>query len=44
LDSFSAGTLHELADKFRDDKSSYAYERIVLSLLTPLKRSRAKAA
>jgi DNA topoisomerase-1 len=44
LDSFSAGTLHELADKFRDNKSSYAYERIVLSLLTPLKRSRAKAA
>ena len=44
LDSFSAGTLHELADKFRDSKSNYAYEQIVLSLLTPLKRSRAKAA
>lgn len=43
LDSFSAGTLHELADKFRDSKSNYAYERIVLSLITPLKRSRAKA-
>ena len=44
LDSFSAGTLHELADKFRDSKSNYAYEQIVLALLTPLKRSRAKAA
>jgi DNA topoisomerase I len=44
LDSFTAGTLHELADKFRDSKSKYAYEQIVLSLLTPLKRSRAKAA
>ena len=43
LDSFSAGTLHELAQKFRDSKSNYAYEQIVLSLITPLKRSRAKA-
>ena len=43
LDSFSGGTLHELADKFRDSKSNYAYEQIVLSLITPLKRSRAKA-
>ncbi|HEX4748016.1 MAG TPA: DNA topoisomerase IB [Bryobacteraceae bacterium] len=43
LDSFTAGTLHELADKLRDSNSNYAYERIVLSLLTPLKRSRAKA-
>lgn len=42
LDSFSAGTLHELAEKFRDSKSNYAYEQIVLSLITPLKRSRAK--
>jgi DNA topoisomerase-1 len=42
LDSFTAGTLHELADKFRDSKSNYAYEQIVLSLLTPLKRSRVK--
>jgi DNA topoisomerase-1 len=44
LDSFSAGTLHDLADKFRDSKSNYAYEQIVLSLLTPLKRSRAAKA
>jgi DNA topoisomerase-1 len=44
LDSFTAGTLHDLAAKFRDSKSNYAYEQIVLSLLTPLKRSRAKAA
>jgi DNA topoisomerase-1 len=43
LDSFSAGTLHQLADKYRDSKSNYAYERIVLSLLAPLKRSRMKA-
>lgn len=44
MDSFSAGTLHEFADKFRNSKSEYAYEQIVLSLITPLKRSRAKAA
>src|SRR5579875_2400778 len=43
LDSFSAGTLHDLAEKFRDSKNNYAYEQIVLSLITPLKRSRAKA-
>jgi DNA topoisomerase-1 len=44
MDSFSAGSLHELAEKFRDSKSNYLYEQIVLSLLTPLKRARAKAA
>jgi DNA topoisomerase-1 len=40
LDSFSAGTLHELADKYRDSKGNHGYERIVLALLTPLKRAR----
>lgn len=44
MDSFSAGTLHELADKYRDNKSNYAYEQIVLSLLTPLKKMRAAKA
>jgi DNA topoisomerase-1 len=44
MDSFSAGTLRELAERFRDSRSNYLYEQIVLSLLTPLKRARAKAA
>ncbi len=44
MECFSAGTLREFADKFRDNRSNYLYEQIVLSLLTPLKRARAKAA
>ncbi len=44
MDSFSAGTLHDFAEKYRDSKSNYAYEQIVLSLLTPLKKSRAAKA
>jgi DNA topoisomerase-1 len=44
LDSYAAGSLREFAEKFRDSRSNYLYEQIVLSLLTPLKRARAKAA
>jgi DNA topoisomerase-1 len=44
LDCYSAGSLRTVAEKFRDTQSNYVYERIVLSLLTPLKRLRAKAA
>lgn len=44
MDCYSAGTLREFAEKFRDSRSNYAYEQIVLALLTPLKRARAKAA
>jgi DNA topoisomerase I len=44
MECYSAGTLREFAAKFRDSRSNYAYEQIVLALLTPLKRNRAKAA
>jgi DNA topoisomerase I len=44
IDCYSAGNLRELAQKFRETSSAYLYEQIVLSVLTPLKRARAKAA
>ena len=44
MDCYSAGKLREMADKFRDSQSALLYEHIVLALLTPLKRARAKAA
>jgi len=44
IDCYSAGHLREFADKYREGQSAYCYERIVLALLTPLKRARAKAA
>ncbi len=44
MECYSSGSLHELAAKFRDSQSHYVYEQIVLSLLTPLKRLKAKAA
>jgi DNA topoisomerase I len=44
MECYAAGTLREFAEKFRDSRSNYAYEQVVLSLITPLKRARAKAA
>jgi DNA topoisomerase-1 len=44
LECYSSGNLRALAEKFRDTRSNYLYEQLVLSLLTPLKRLRAKAA
>lgn len=44
IECYSAGHLRELAEKFRESSSTHLYEQIVLSLLTPLKRARAKAA
>jgi DNA topoisomerase-1 len=43
MECYSTGALREFSEKFRDSRSNYAYERIVLALLTPLKRARAKA-
>jgi DNA topoisomerase I len=43
-DCYSAGTLRELAEKFRDSRSNYLYEQIILALLAPSKRSRAAKA
>lgn len=44
VDCYSAGKLREVAEKFRESSGTHLYEQIVLSLLTPLKRARAKAA
>lgn len=42
LESFTAGTLHTVAEKFRDTRSKYQYEQLVLSLIQPLKRAARK--
>ncbi len=44
LECYEAGNLRALAEKYRETQSARLYERIVLALLTPLKRARAKAA
>lgn len=44
MECYSAGNLHQVAERFRDSQSRYVYEQIVLSLLMPLKRARSKAA
>ncbi|MBV9404437.1 MAG: DNA topoisomerase IB [Acidobacteriaceae bacterium] len=44
MDCYTEGKLRELGEKFRNNGSNYRYEQIVLSLLTPLKRARAKKA
>jgi DNA topoisomerase-1 len=42
LESFTAGTLHRLAEEFRDSRSKFDYEQLVLSLIRPLKHAVAK--
>jgi DNA topoisomerase-1 len=44
LDTYSAGTLCEMAQAYRDSRNAYIHERIVLSLIAPLKRARRRAA
>jgi DNA topoisomerase-1 len=44
MDCYVSGTLRQMAEKFRQTRNTNVYEQIVLSLLTPLKRMRAKAA
>lgn len=44
MECYVSGNLRDLAEKFRETHSARLYEQIVLSLLTPLKRLRAKAA
>ena len=44
MECYAAGTLRQFAEKFRDSRSNYGYEQIVLALIGPLKRARAKAA
>ena len=41
---YSSGTLREFAEKFKDNKGTQLYEHVVLSLLTPMTRARAKKA
>lgn len=43
MECYEAGQLANLAEKYREGHSEHLYERIVLALLTPLKRARAKA-
>ncbi len=44
LESFSGGTLTRVAERFRDSRSAYQYEQMVLALLAPMKRARAAKA
>ncbi|MBV9303420.1 MAG: DNA topoisomerase IB [Acidobacteriaceae bacterium] len=44
MDCYAAGSLRALAERFRESNSARLYEQIVLSLLKPLKKARAKAA
>jgi DNA topoisomerase-1 len=44
MQCFEAGQLRQIADKYRQGLPEQFYERVVLSLLTPLRRARAKAA
>ena len=44
LETYSTGKLLEIANAYRDSHNKYLYERLVLSLLGPLKRARKKAA
>ena len=44
LESFTAGTLHTVAEKFRDSKKKLQYEQLVLSLIRPLKQAAKKTA
>ena len=42
LESFTAGTLHTVAEKYRDSGKNFQYEQMVLSLIRPLKRAAAR--
>ncbi len=44
MECYAESKLREFAEKFRDAQGAHVYEQIVLSLITPLKRARAKAA
>jgi len=44
LESFTAGTLHTVAEKFRDSRKKLQYEQLVLSLIRPLKQAAKKTA
>jgi DNA topoisomerase-1 len=42
LETFSAGTLRTFAERYRDSRSNYVYEQIVLALIRPMKRARTR--
>ena len=44
MECYAAGHLREFAERYKAGASAYSYEAIVLALLTPLKRARARAA
>ena len=41
LESFAGGSLTSVAARFKDSRSAYQYEQMVLALLAPMKRARA---
>ncbi len=41
---FSSGALREYAEKYRDSRSNYLYEQIVLGLIEPMKKAGVKVA
>lgn len=44
MECYSSGSLRQFAEQLRDKKQTDLYEHVVLSLLTPLKRAKAKKA
>lgn len=42
FETFTAGTLHAAAEKFRDSRNKFQYEQLVLSLIKPLKKAKAQ--
>ena len=44
LECYQAGSLAQLAEKYREGHRAELYDRMILALLTPLKRARAKEA
>ncbi|HEX4773723.1 MAG TPA: DNA topoisomerase IB [Bryobacteraceae bacterium] len=42
LEAFESGTLHGIAESVRDSRGKYLYEKVVLSMIKPLKRAAAK--
>ncbi len=44
LETYSSGALCQMADTWRSSRNAFIFERLVLALIAPLKRSRKKAA
>ncbi|MBV8834351.1 MAG: DNA topoisomerase IB [Acidobacteriaceae bacterium] len=44
MDCYSSGEIWEYAEKYRDSRSNYLYEQIVIGLITPMKKAGIKVA